>query len=61
MARLTVIIVALGTLAGCAQDSPQTSAQDQVLIQKGTYVYDPNKRHAPVSLSGSDLVGIAIR
>lgn len=51
-------------LAGCGgptQHVTVNSAEDAVMIQKGIYVYDPNARHAPVSLSKADLEGIEIR
>ena len=53
-------------LAGCGGGSQTRhlvvdSAEDAVMIQKGTYVYNPNQRHAPVSLSRADLEGIEIR
>lgn len=54
------IVVALGACGG-SNSSGGGAGEDSVMIQKGTYVYDPNKRHAPVSLSRSDLQGIEIR
>lgn len=60
IARLTVIALALTTLSACG-GSGGMSHSDEVMIQKGTYVYDPNKRHAPVSLSGADLIGLEPR
>lgn len=60
IARLTVIALALTTLSACG-GSGGMSQSDEVMIQKGTYVYDPNKRHAPVSLSGADLIGLEPR
>ena len=52
----------LTALASCGGGGGGTVAgQDEVMIQKGTYVYDPARRHAPVSLSGSDLVGLEPR
>ena len=60
--RFTLIAVALAALSACGGSASGTvSDSEQVLIQKGTYVYDPNKRHAPVSLSGADLVGLEPR
>ena len=61
--RLAMVGVAAATLAACASEPRRTadSGDATVMIQKGTYVYDPNKRHAPVSLSGADLQGIVIR
>ncbi|MFC0341436.1 MULTISPECIES: hypothetical protein [Paracoccus] len=60
--RFTLIAVALAALSACGGGASGTvSDSEQVLIQKGTYVYDPNKRHAPVSLSGADLVGLEPR
>ena len=60
--RFTLIAVALAALSACGGGASGTvSDSEQVLSQKGTYVYDPNKRHAPVSLSGADLVGLEPR
>ena len=71
MSGCRMIGAALGTaavalLAGCGGGSQTRhlmvdSAEDAVMIQKGTYVYNPNQRHAPVSLSRADLEGIEIR
>jgi plastocyanin len=57
-------LAALAVLAACGGPSTSStvgSAQEAVMIQKGTYVYDPSRRHAPVSLSGADLVGLEPR
>ena len=57
-------LAALAALAACGGSTTSTtvgSAQEAVMIQKGTYVYDPSRRHAPVSLSGEDLVGLEPR
>lgn len=61
--KLALAGVALAALAACGGETRRTTmgADEAVMIQKGTYVYDPNKRHAPVSLSGSDLTGIVVR
>lgn len=61
IARFTMIAVALAALSACSGGSGGISQSDEVMIQKGTYVYDPNKRHAPVSLSGADLIGLEPR
>lgn len=62
--RWAMAAAALAALAACGGETNRKvvdGPEEAVMIQKGTYVYDPNKRHAPVSLSGSDLVGIEIR
>ena len=61
--RLAMAGVAVAALAACAGETRRSTvgADEAVMIQKGTYVYDPNKRHAPVSLSGADLAGIVVR
>ena len=61
IARFTVITLTLAMLAACSGGGSGISNSDEVMIQKGTYVYDPNKRHAPVSLSGADLIGLEPR
>ncbi|HMM09650.1 MAG TPA: hypothetical protein PKA35_11110 [Paracoccus solventivorans] len=61
IARFTMTAVALAALSACSGSSGGISQSDEVMIQKGTYVYDPNKRHAPVSLSGADLIGLEPR
>lgn len=60
--RLAIAGAALAVLAACGGDTGRSGAggDEPVMIQKGTYVYNPNQRHAPVSLSGSDLTGIVI-
>lgn len=61
--KLAMAGVALAALTACGGQTQRSTmgAEEAVMIQKGTYVYDPNKRHAPVSLSGSDLTGIVVR
>lgn len=61
--RLVMGAVALGTLAACGGETKRStvSVDEAVMIQKGTYVYNPNKRPPPVSLSRSDLEGITIQ
>ncbi len=54
-------LAALGACGGPSTSSTVGSAQEAVMIQKGTYVYNPSRRHAPVSLSGEDLVGLEPR
>lgn len=62
IARFTLIAAALAALSACGGgESSSVRDSEQVLIQKGTYVYNPNKRHAPVSLSGADLIGLEPR
>jgi len=62
IARFTLIAVALAALSACAGGGSGTvSDSEQAMIQQGTYVYDPDKRHAPVSLSGADLIGLEPR
>ena len=63
IARLTLTAMALAALSACGGGGQSGSVRDseQVLIQKGTYVYNPNTRHAPVSLSGADLIGLEPR
>lgn len=61
IARMTLIAVALTALSACGGGSRTVSDAEQAMIQQGTYVYDPNKRHAPVSLSGADLIGLEPR
>lgn len=55
---MTLLLAACG---GPTKHVVVDSAEDAVMIQKGIYVYDPNARHAPVSLSRADLEGIEIR
>ena len=57
-------LVAVLALAACGGETRRTTVdgpETAVMIQKGTYVYNPNRPHPPVSLSRSDLEGIAIR
>lgn len=65
IARLTLMAMALAALSACGGggggESGSARNSEQVLIQKGTYVYNPNRRHAPVSLSGADLIGLEPR
>ena len=64
ISQLTIGATLLATLAACGgSDTSRGSGagEENVMIQKGTYVYNPNSRHAPVSLSRSDLQGIEIR
>lgn len=61
IARFSLIAVALAALSACGGGSGTVSDSEQAMIQEGTYVYDPNKRHAPVSLSGADLIGLEPR
>jgi len=61
IARFTLTALALTALSACAGGSGTVSDSEQAMIQEGTYVYDPNKRHAPVSLSGADLIGLEPR
>lgn len=63
MTRFTLVALALAALSACGGGggSGSTSDSEQVMIQKDIYVYDPNKRHAPVSLSGADLIGLEPR
>lgn len=62
IAKLTAGLALMATLAACGNTSSTGGAgEEDVMIQKGTYVYDPNRRHAPVSLSAHDLQGIEIR
>ena len=60
--RLAMAGAVLAVLAACGGNTSRGAGagEEAVMIQKGTYVYDPNKRHAPVSLSGSDLTGLVI-
>ncbi|WP_134724438.1 hypothetical protein [Paracoccus luteus] len=60
-AGATALLAALAACGGGGGGSGTVAGQDEVMIQKGTYVYDPARRHAPVSLSGSDLVGLEPR
>ena len=55
---------ALATLAACGGQGNRTvvdGPEEAVMIQKGTYVYNPNRRPPPVSLSRADLEGITIQ
>lgn len=61
LARLAVI-VCLGALSACGGGSPKGSSMEEIpVVSEKVYVYNPNQRHAPVSLSGSDLIGLEPR
>ena len=61
LARLAVI-VCLGALSACGGGSPKGSSMEEIpVVSDKVYVYNPNQRHAPVSLSGSDLIGLEPR
>ena len=61
LARL-VVIVCLGALSACGGGSPKGSSMEEIpVVSDKVYVYNPNQRHAPVSLSGSDLIGLEPR
>ena len=52
----------LSALAACGGGSSQGSAMEEIpVVSKKAWVYNPNQKHAPVSLSGSDLVGLEPR
>lgn len=60
--RVALTVAAAAMLGACGGGESRRSGSDEpAMVQQGTYVYDPNKRHAPVSLSGSDLSGMVIR
>lgn len=59
--RLILMAAALAGLTACGGGKPRAVGDETVQIQKGVYVYNPNKRHAPVSLSSSDLQGMVIQ
>jgi|GEM_PF-5638409 len=61
IARFTLIAMALAAVSACGGGSGSVSDSEDAMIQKGTYVYDPDRRHAPVSLSGADLIGLEPR
>lgn len=58
IARLTMIALAMAALSACAGSGGSGRDDGEVMIQQGTYTYNPNQRHAPVSLSGADLIGL---
>ncbi|MBV0892032.1 hypothetical protein KTN05_09235 [Paracoccus sp. Z118] len=54
------LLAVLGGLAACG--SPSGSQMEEIpVVSTKPYIYNPNQRHAPVSLSGSDLVGLEPR
>lgn len=61
LAGLTALVALLAACGGGQTRQVTTTADEAVMIQKGTYRYDPNKAHPPVSLSGSDLIGLEVR
>ena len=62
LARLG-IVVALGALSACGGggSGKGSSMEEIAVVSDKVYVYNPNARHAPVSLSGSDLIGLEPR
>ena len=48
----------MAALSACAGSGGSGRDDGEVMIQQGTYTYNPNQRHAPVSLSGADLIGL---
>ena len=68
MFRRVSLMVALacgasvGALSACGGGSPKGSSMEEIpVVSDKVYVYNPNQRHAPVSLSGSDLIGLEPR
>lgn len=59
--RVALAAAAAAMLAACGGGETRRGNDEPAMVQQGTYVYDPNKRHPPVSLSGADLQGIVIR
>ncbi|HRO15298.1 MAG TPA: hypothetical protein PLL33_09690 [Paracoccus sp. (in: a-proteobacteria)] len=56
------VIAALAMLAGCGGGTAGGSAgQGEIPTPGKVYQYDPDRRHAPVSLSGDDLYGLERR
>lgn len=56
------MVTGLLALAACGGGSPTGSALEEIpVVSKKPWVYNPNQKHAPVSLSGSDIVGLEPR
>lgn len=54
------LLAMLTMLAACG--SPSGSQMQEIpVVSTKPYIYDPNQKHAPVSLSGSDLIGLEPR
>lgn len=53
-------VMALAGLAACGGGGGSGGSQLQEIpvVSQDVYVYNPNARHRPVSLSGADLVGL---
>lgn len=60
MSRVILIaaLVAPMALAACGGGGGSRYSEEGAPPQPKEYVYNPNARHAPVSLSGNDLQGI---
>ena len=63
IARVALIGAAAAILGACGGGESRGGggSDEPAMVQQGTYVYDTNKRHAQVSLSGADLSGMVIR
>lgn len=55
------VIAALAVLAGCGGGGGTSTGQGEIPTPGKVYQYDPDRRHAPVSLSGDDLYGLERR
>ncbi|WP_299361789.1 hypothetical protein [uncultured Paracoccus sp.] len=51
-------LAALTGLAACGGGSGGSQLQEIPVVSQDVYVYNPNAKHRPVSLSGADLVGL---